>query len=281
MPKINFNQFLDECENFRTAENKIVSKISFETPSNYHDDEDQNKNQGQNMNDNTPFSESGIKSSTTSSSNRFSSNIFLSKSAVTTVTNENRFSSKGLKHNVGYKRENTTTESVIKENNIFKKMETTQPAVQGFTAASSHVVEINNDTFPSLVSATTTATATTAVPKKFKNFKDAICAPVAQPAPSSIIKQTHIKATATNNSHHSSGTHPPPLVVKKDSELYAKKILAKTKKIPYDDDDDDDYGEDDEYRIEDNTTSEHLYKSHYKQTFIKRRCSHENSDSDE
>lgn len=277
MPKTNFNQFLDECENFRTVENRVVSKISFEKPSQYQDDASQHENQNQTMINNTSSWENGTKSSNTASSN-----IFLSKSAVTTVTNENRFLSKGLKYTADYKRENTTTiQDVRKENNIFKKTETTQPAVQGFTAASSHVVEINNETFPSLVSATTTATATTAVPKKFKNFKDAICAPVVQPTPPSIIKQTQLKSVATKNSYHSSVTYPPPLVVKKDSEMYAKKILAKTKKIAYDDDDDGDEDDDDEYRTEDNTNSEHLYKSNYKQTFIKRRCSHENSDSDE
>jgi hypothetical protein len=102
------------------------------------------------------------------------------------------------------------------------------------------VVEINNETFPSLTSTTVTAATTASgIPKKFKNFKDAICASAPEiPLTQSPTKQKQTRALPNS-------AIPPPMVVKRDSEIYAKKILAKTKNIArfYDDDDDD--GDDD------------------------------------
>jgi hypothetical protein len=100
---------------------------------------------------------------------------------------------------------------------------------------STQVVEINNETFPSLTSTTVAAakssSSSSSVPKKFKNFKDAICAA----APPSPIKQKQAQLLSTS-------AIPLPMVVKRDSEVYAKKMLAKTKNISafYDDGDDDD-----------------------------------------
>ena len=74
---------------------------------------------------------------------------------------------------------------------------------------------------------------------------------------------------------HHYPTHLAVKSVKKDSELYAKKILAKTKNLAYDDDEDDG-----DYHTDDNN-EESLYKSNYKQIFIKRRCNDDVDDSDD
>ena len=105
------------------------------------------------------------------------------------------------------------------------------------------VVEINNETFPSLKSAAITITTTnnSIIPKKFKNFKDAICASAAASTPVQQSPAKQKQARALPNT-----AIPLPMVVKRDSEMYAKKMLAKTKKNAafYDDGDDD--GDDDD-----------------------------------
>ena len=102
-------------------------------------------------------------------------------------------------------------------------------------------IQINNDTFPSLAPPRILTKDgngnTDAIPKKFKNFKDAICAsaPASAPAPSPTTQnQTRVLPNSA---------FPPPMVVKRDSEMYAKQMLAKTKNLAaafYDDDDDGD-----------------------------------------
>jgi hypothetical protein len=128
---------------------------------------------------------------------------------------------------------------------------------------------------PTSVSSTTITNTNKTVPQKFKNFKDAICASSEHAL--SPTKQKQVKAMDVKQS---SVAHyrPTPLAVKnvkKDSEMYAKKILAKTKNLAYDDDEDDG-----DYHSDDNT-EESLYKSHYKQIFIKRRCNDDVDDSDD
>lgn len=277
MPKSNFNQFLDECEHFKTFENKTISKISFET--NHHDDHEcesvnqsQNQNQSATSNYNTSFSEK--------SSNAFSSNIFLSNNA--NRQGQNRFSTNRSSHNnnIYHNNHNENSRNARMEKNMFKKMDanqcTNQTAVQDFgvspSSSTSHIVEINNETFPSLVPTPVSNTNNNTVPKKFKNFKDAICASAAEPA-LSPTKQKQLKAMAVKQS--SVTRIPHPLDVKKGSEMYAKKILAKTKILAYGDDEDDG----DDYYVDD-SNEESLYKSHYKQTFIKKRYS-DNDDSDD
>jgi hypothetical protein len=129
------------------------------------------------------------------------------------------------------------------QSNIFKKMDDNSQCfnpIQTVKSTSTSVIEINNETFPSLRSSVTAAAATTAssVPKKFKNFKDAICAAANVPTPSPT-KQKQNRVLPNSQ-------FPPPLVVKKDSEMYAKKMLAKTKNLAayYDDDDDEDDNDD-------------------------------------
>jgi hypothetical protein len=90
------------------------------------------------------------------------------------------------------------------------------------------------------IAATTTTSST--ITKKFKNFKDAICA--SAPAAPVVLSTSPTKQKQTrvlpNSAIHL------PVVVKRDSEMYAKKMLAKTKNISavyhddYDEDDDDD-----------------------------------------
>ena len=292
MPKSNFNQFLDECEHFKTSENKTISKISFETkPHREYEGEVQDKNR--------TVTSANYNAASASSSNSFSSNIFLSNNA--NGQGQNRFTTKKLNSNSNsnnssnssniYHNENIRNTRTENNHNMFRKMDANQDinqrprAFQGFCAPSpspsaSHIVEINNETFPSLVSSSVSSTtANTVVPKKIKNFKDAICASVAEPVVSPT-KQKQLKAMAALK--QSSVTHHPTSfavkAVKKDSEMYAKKILAKTKNIGYDDDED--YGD---YDAGDNNNNneEFLYKSNYKQNFIKRRCGNDSDDSDD
>ena len=182
-----------------------------------------------------------------------SSNVFLSKSANNSRDRFDRFSTNRMNNytNVFSTTTTTTTNATNVQTNIFKKMGDNNhcfnqiPAVTT-TSTSMQIVEINNETFPSLTSTPPVAAATTtsSVPKKFKNFKDAICA--AAPALSaSPTKQKQARVLPTS-------AIPPPVVVKRDSEMYAKKMLAKTKIISavYGDDDDDEDGDgDDENRV--------------------------------
>jgi hypothetical protein len=158
----------------------------------------------------------------------------------------------------------TTTNATNVQTNIFKKMGDNNHCFNQIPAAtttstSMQIVEINNETFPSLTS-TPVAAATAAssgVPKKFKNFKDAICA--AAPAPSaSPTKQKQARVLPTS-------AIPPPVVVKRDSEMYAKKMLAKTKIISavYGDDDDDEDGDDENRDFNCNRNSKPMFMNNY------------------
>lgn len=271
MPKSNFNQFLDECEDFKTFESKKISKISFETNTHNHNDEYQCEKQHQNRTVNASSS------SETSSNATLSSNIFLSANGQ----GQNRFSTNRFNISEHAHARNTRRENKI---NMFKKMDANKTAVQnydgsgGASSSSSHTLEINNETFPSLVSTSAVSSTTTsnAVPQKFKNFKDAICASVDEPV-LSPTKQKQIKVMAALK-QPSVLHHPHPLAVKavkKDSEMYAKKILAKTKNVAYDDDEDDD-----NYHTDDNNEEFLLHQSRYKQNFMKRRCN-DGDDSDD
>jgi hypothetical protein len=271
MPKSNFSQFLDECEDdVRAGEKKSISKISFETKSPPpHCNHDEYENQTIETNQTNNENNNNIKTLNTSNSisnaairrcsdggrgSGVSSNIFLSKSANNHRERFDRFSTQGQRMNSFTNA--TATASSIKsvQTNIFKSsgdndsshsFNSTQTATATATPTSTSVVEINNETFPSLTSARTTTAAATnggnSIPKKFKNFKDAICASAPAPAPlMSPKKQKQTRMLPIS-------TIPPPVVVKRDSELYAKKMLAKTKNIAafYDDDDNDDDNDDD------------------------------------
>lgn len=232
MPKSNFNQFLDECEDFGT-EKKSMRKISFETnpPCN---DKTENQTNQTNQNCEHP-NDKHIKTLNTFSSysnlnTRCSSNVFLSKSANNSRDKFDRFSTNGMNN---YTNASSTTNV---QTNIFKKTGGDNNCfnpIPTVTSSSVPIVEINNETFPSLTS-TPVATATTgSVPKKFKNFKDAICASAPAPALSTTSpikqKQNRVLPSCTI----------PPVAVKRDSEMYAKKMLAKTKNFVafYHDDD--------------------------------------------
>jgi hypothetical protein len=229
MPKSNFNQFLDECEDFVT-EKKSTRKISFETKPTC-------ENQTNQTNQNCHHD---IKTLNTFSSNSnlntrcSSSNIFLLKSAKNTRDNFDRFSTNGMNnYTTAYSTTNVQTNIFKKtgDNNCFKPIPTVT------SSSSMPIVEINNETFPSLTSTTVAAATTGNVPKKFKNFKDAVCASAPVPAPSiSPIKQKQTQVVLPN---YTMGV----------SEMYSKKMLAKTKNLVafYDDDDDGDDGDDDDY----------------------------------
>ena len=236
MPKSNFNQFIDECEEFRTAENTSMSKISFETkpPCNDECDNQTNPNNENGHNHSHIFNTFSSNSNARCDSNSSSSNIFLSKSANNT---RDKFSTNRMNNYTNA----TATTNV--QSNIFKKMDDNNQCfnpIQTVKSTSTSVIEINHETFPSLRSSVTATAATTAssVPKKFKNFKDAICSAAHVPTPSPTKQKQH---RVLPNS-----AFPPPLVVKRDSEMYAKKMLAKTKNFAayYDDDDDENDNDD-------------------------------------
>ena len=265
MPKSNFNQFLDECENFRTAENTSMSKISFETKPPCNDECDKQTNQTNQTNQNCDHhNDKHIKTLNTFSSNSklntrcsSSSNVFLSKSANNSRDKFDRFSTNGMNN---YTNASSTTNV---QTNIFKKTDGDNnqcfnqiPTVK---STSMPVVEINNESFPSLTSTTVTAatTASSSVPKKFKNFKDAICASAPAPAlTQSPTKQKQTRALPNCTI--------PPMVVKRDSEMYAKKMLAKTKNLVafYDNEDDGD-DDDDNRDFNCNRNSKPIFMNNY------------------
>ena len=280
MPKSNFNQFLDECENFRVAKNTSMSKISFVTKpdssNEFNNKTNETNNETKNeTSQNCTHTHDHIKILNTFSSNSTSntrcgsgsgsgssSNIFLSKSANNSQTRFDRFSTNGMND---YTAATAATNATINvQTNIFKKMNDNNQCFNQIPTITSTsmpmspttVVEINNETFPSLKSAAITITTTnnSIIPKKFKNFKDAICASAAASTPVQQSPAKQKQARALPNT-----AIPLPMVVKRDSEMYAKKMLAKTKKNAafYDDGDDD--GDDDD----DNRNSKPIFMNNY------------------
>lgn len=251
MPKSNFNQFLDECEDLKKNETPYNNnnKIIFE-----------NKQQREDA----PVSNS-VETKNANAMNANSSNIFLSRSvnACQNRFSTNRFHTRNTANvNVHLNPHpnpfgnNDCGGGINKNNNvnIFKKTDSSNEVENVNTNSSSTssvtFIEINNETFPSLApprtptkganSANGANTANSAnVPKKFKNFKDAISASVPEPSVVSPTKKKQIKALQDLHSfktnHHC--LPPPPLFVKRESE-----ILAKSGIYNNDDDDDDDDG---------------------------------------
>ena len=234
MPKSNFNQFLNECE-YVNAKKTSIGKISFETNSQCNDECESQTNQTNQTNQNglktlnVFSSNSNVRSYSSSSS----SNVFLSKSANSGRDRFDRFSTTN-------RNATSITNATSVQTNIFKKTDDNNQCFNENPPATSRptpntVIEINNETFPSLTSAPVAAATSSSVPKKFKNFKDAICATAPTLAVSSPTKQKQARVLPNS-------AIPPPMVVKRDSEIYAKKMLAKTKNISavYDDDDEED-----------------------------------------
>ena len=164
MPKSNFNQFLDECEDFTTttAEKMSMRKISFETKPPCNDECESNQPNQTNQN--------GIKTLNVFSSNLnarssscSSSNVFLSKSANNSRDRFDRFSTNRMNNytNAAPSRTTitttTTTNATNVQTNIFKKMGDNNhcfnqiqipAATTSTTSTSMQIVEINNETFP-------------------------------------------------------------------------------------------------------------------------------------
>lgn len=174
MPKSNFNQFLDECEDFTTtAEKTSMRKISFETKLPCNDECESQPNQpnnqpNQNCDRHNDNHHNGVKTLNTFFSNSnsnarcgsgsSSSNAFLSKSANNGRDRFDRFSTN---------RTTTTNATTNVQTNIFKKMGDNNhcfnqiPTVTTSTTSTSmQIVEINNETFPSLTSAPVAAATT-------------------------------------------------------------------------------------------------------------------------
>jgi hypothetical protein len=249
MPKSNFNQFLDECEDFKKNETPYNNnnKIIFENKQQHED---------------APVSnsvETKCETKNANAMNANSSNIFLSRSvnACQNRFSTNRFHTEKIANvNVHPNPHpnpfgnNDCGGGINKNNNvnIFKKTDSSNEVENVSTNSSSTssvtFIEINNETFPSLAPPrTSTKGANSAnsanVPKKFKNFKDAISASVPEPSVVSPTKKKQIKALQDVHSfktnHHC--LPPPPLFVKRESEILAKYGIYNN-----DDDDDDDGG---------------------------------------
>ena len=239
MPKSNFNQLIDECEGF-TKHQTCNNKISFENKqaepvSSSLEIECETKKQ--------------IKQNATACSSASSSNIFLSKNAN---SRQNRFSVNHRFTNGNIENTNVFSNSNSNSNsnnvpvnvNMFKNMSRgNDVAISTLSSSSSSCIEINNETFPSLAppriltNKVGDSSSVGTVPKKFKNFKDAIIASAPEPSVPSPTKQKQIKALQELHSFKIKPHLPPPLLVKRDSE-----ILAKTKNLSrfYDNEDDDD-----------------------------------------
>jgi hypothetical protein len=284
MPKSNFNQLIDECEGFTATEtyNNINNKIIFENKqpepepkpvSNSLEIECETKKQNyQNANTNSNVGSSNLflSKNVNSRQNRFSTN------SNGNVSNANPFiKCNNNSNNNGDRNRNGNNVNV----NMFKKVgdanEVVFPASSSIPSSSS--IEINNETFPSLappriltknVGDSNHGSANSAVPKKFKNFKDAIIASAPEPAVvPSPTKQKQIRALQQPQSCKPSPRLPPPLVIKRESEM-----LAKTKKISgfYDNDDDDD----DDFDHDNNRE----YTCNYKHKPAKKQYNNDDSD---
>jgi hypothetical protein len=257
MPKSNFNQLIDECEGFTATEtyNKTNNKIVFENKqpepepkpvSNSLEIECETKKQNyQNANANSNVASSNLflSKNVNSRQNRFSTN------SNGTVANANPFSKSNGNGNNNCNRNGNNVNI-----NMFKKVGDANEVAFPSSSSSSIIsssIEINNETFPSLappriltkkVGDSIHGSANSAIPKKFKNFKDAIIASAPEPVVPSPTKQKQIRALQELQLCKPSPRLPPPLLIKRESEM-----LAKTKKISgfYDNDDDDDEYEND------------------------------------
>jgi hypothetical protein len=257
MPKSNFNQLIDECEGFTGTEtyNNTNNKIIFENKqpdpepvSNSLEIEcETKKRNNQNINTNSNASPSNIflSKNVNSRQNRFSMNHqFINGS----VANTNAFSNSNRDNNNSNSNNNNSNSNRDNVNvNMFKKAGNANDVASSSSSSISSSIEINNETFPSLapprILTKKVGDSASAVPKKFKNFKDAINASAPEPAVPSPTKQKQIKALQELHSSKTKPHLPPPLLIKRESEM-----LAKTKKISgfYDNecDDDDDFDND-------------------------------------
>jgi hypothetical protein len=282
MPKSNFNQLIDEYEGFTATEtyNKTNNKIIFENKqpepepkpvSNSLEIECETKKQNYqnaNMNSNVASSNLLLSKNVNSRQNRFSTN------SNGNVANANPF----IKCNSNSNNNNCNHNGNNVNVNMFKKAgDANNVAFPVSSSIPSSSIEINNETFPSLappriltkkVSDSIHGSANSAIPKKFKNFKDAIIASAPEPAVvPSPTKQKQIRALQQPQSCKPSPRLPPPLIIKRESEM-----LAKTKKISgfYDNDDDDD-----EYE---NDTPPGYTSYNYKHQLAKKQYNNDDSD---
>jgi hypothetical protein len=232
MSKSNFNQFF--CEDLK--KNETVSNSVHEAEC---ETKKQNNHQISNANANANASNSSnifLSRSVNACQNRFSMNRFHSGDTAANVNahpnpnpNPNPFGS-------GVNKNNNANINV----NIFKKMgganEFENVTPNPSSTSSVTFIEINNETFPSLAPPRTLTNGgnnSSSIPKKFKNFKDAISASVPEPAVVSPTKKKQIKAL--QDLHSFKTNHHPPLFVKRESEILAKSGIYNDE---HDDDDD-------------------------------------------
>lgn len=302
MPKSNFNQFIDECEDF-TKHQTCKNKISFENKQPGPEPEPKPKpiscsleiecetkkqnNQSANTNSKTSASSSNIflSKNVNSRQNRFSMNINGNVANTNAFGNGNRNSDRNSNSNSNSNSDRKNNRDNVNVN-MFKKAGNPNDVAASYSHSSSipsitSSIEINNETFPSLAPPriltnnvggdsgnNINIARSSAVPKKFKNFKDAITASAPEPVVPSPTKQKQIKALQDHL--HSSKTKPhllPPLLIKRESEM-----LAKTAGF-YDNecDDDDDFDHD--------NSREYSYS--YKHKLAKKQYNNNNDDSDD
>ena len=99
------------------------------------------------------------------------------------------------------------------------------PSSSSSSIPSSVAIEINNEIFPSLApprKISGSHSIASAVPKKFKNFKDAVIASALEPAVPSPTKQTKLNALQELHSFKTKPHLLPPLLIKRESEMLAK-----------------------------------------------------------
>lgn len=249
MPKSNFNQFLDECEEFKKNEtpyhynSNANNKIVFENNQQQHEHHEPVLNANANAN----YSNSSnifLSRSVNAFQNRFSANRFHSGNTAVNVNANQHPHPRPFGNSGSGSVNNNVNVNMFKKAGSANEVEnvTTNPSSSSNSSVTT-VIEINNETFPSLAPPRTLTKGGNSnndgIPKKFKNFKDAIGASAPEPAVVSPTKKKQIKAVQDLHSfktnHHC--LPPPPLFVKKESE-----ILAKSRIYNHEDDDDDDDG---------------------------------------
>jgi hypothetical protein len=242
MPKSNFSQYVDECDydyDYFTTIGK-PNKVSFENNESSEvkvTNETLNLNKSKDTELNVSYKPPPPPPLITSSNAKDlsnGSNIFLSKNANNSIRRSDdkydSFSNKNIfkKTNTGEMNANANTNANANAN----------ANANVVNCLASSVIEINDDTFPCLVSNklstvksknnnNSESNNSIQYLKQNKNFKDAICVA----APVSVTPVSACASSTIKRAHtHVQLCHfPPPFLVKKDSEMFAKKILINTK----------------------------------------------------
>lgn len=232
MPKSNFSQYVDECDyDYFTTIGK-PNKLSFENNESNEikvTNETLNLNKSKDNELNASYKPPPPPPLITSSNAKClsnGSNIFLSKNANNSIRRSDD------------KYDSISNKNIFKKTNTGEMNANANANANAVNCVASSVIEINDDTFPCLVSNKLSTMKSKnnndsesnnniQYLKQNKNFKDAICAA----APVSVTPVSACASSTIKRAHtHVQLCHfPPPFLVKKDSEMFAKKILINTK----------------------------------------------------